>query len=42
MLERVGLADRAKDEVETFSGGMERRVELAKGLLHHPVRPAAR
>ena len=36
ILERVGLADRASDEVEKFSGGMERRVELAKGLLHHP------
>jgi ABC-2 type transport system ATP-binding protein len=36
ILERVGLADRASDAVETFSGGMERRVELAKGLLHHP------
>lgn len=36
MLQRVGLADRAKDKVETFSGGMQRRVELAKGLMHHP------
>jgi ABC-2 type transport system ATP-binding protein len=36
MLSRVGLADRAKERVETFSGGMQRRVELAKGLLHHP------
>jgi ABC-2 type transport system ATP-binding protein len=36
VLSRVGLADRAKDLVETFSGGMQRRVELAKGLLHHP------
>ena len=36
ILERVGLADRASDEVEKFSGGMERRVELAKGLLHRP------
>src|SRR4030095_15635452 len=36
ILERVGLADRAGDEVKKFSGGMERRVELAKGLLHHP------
>jgi ABC-2 type transport system ATP-binding protein len=35
-LERVGLADRAKDRVETFSGGQQRRVELAKGLLHDP------
>ena len=37
MLARVGLADRAKESVETFSGGMQRRLELAKGLLHHPA-----
>jgi len=36
MLGRVALGDRADDKVETFSGGMQRRVELAKGLLHHP------
>ncbi|HEY6270407.1 MAG TPA: ABC transporter ATP-binding protein [Terriglobales bacterium] len=36
MLDRVGLAERAKDRVETFSGGMQRRVELAKGLMHNP------
>lgn len=36
MLGRVALADRANELVETFSGGMLRRVELAKGLLHHP------
>lgn len=36
MLQRVGLADRAKEKAETFSGGMQRRLELAKGLLHHP------
>ncbi len=36
ILTRVGLLDRAKDQVETFSGGMQRRIELAKGLLHHP------
>ena len=36
MLGRVGLADRAKAKAETFSGGMQRRLELAKGLLHHP------
>ena len=36
ILNRVGLADRAKEYVETFSGGMQRRIELAKGLLHHP------
>src|SRR5215469_3523387 len=36
ILERVGLSDRAKDQAETFSGGMQRRLELAKGLLHGP------
>jgi ABC-2 type transport system ATP-binding protein len=36
MLTRVGLADRARDRVETFSGGMKRRVEVAKGLTHGP------
>src|SRR4051812_13140000 len=36
MLERVGLTDRAKKKAETFSGGMQRRLELAKGLLHGP------
>jgi len=36
MLERVALADRANEKAETFSGGMQRRLELAKGLLHRP------
>lgn len=36
ILGRVGLADRADDNAETFSGGMQRRLELAKGLLHGP------
>src|SRR6202142_3042429 len=36
ILGRVGLTDRAKDKAETFSGGMQRRLELAKGLLHGP------
>jgi ABC-2 type transport system ATP-binding protein len=36
MLDRVSLSDRAKDLAETFSGGMQRRLELAKGLLHRP------
>jgi ABC-2 type transport system ATP-binding protein len=36
VLERVGLSERAQDRVETFSGGMQRRLELAKGLLHAP------
>ena len=37
VLRRVGLSDRAKDYVETLSGGMQRRVELAKGLIHSPA-----
>jgi ABC-2 type transport system ATP-binding protein len=36
MLERFRLTDRLRDRVETLSGGLRRRVELAKGLLHHP------
>ncbi|HKD92290.1 MAG TPA: ATP-binding cassette domain-containing protein [Terriglobales bacterium] len=36
MLERVGLRGRAHDRAETFSGGMQRRLELARGLLHRP------
>jgi ABC-2 type transport system ATP-binding protein len=37
VLRRVGLSDRARDFVETLSGGMQRRVELAKGLIHSPA-----
>jgi ABC-2 type transport system ATP-binding protein len=36
VLSRVGLLDRIRDSVETLSGGMQRRVELAKGLIHSP------
>ncbi|HEX3986859.1 MAG TPA: ABC transporter ATP-binding protein [Acidobacteriaceae bacterium] len=36
VLTRVGLLDRAGDLVETLSGGQQRRVELAKGLIHSP------
>ncbi|HET9217047.1 MAG TPA: ABC transporter ATP-binding protein [Terriglobia bacterium] len=36
MMERLAVADRARDLVETLSGGLARRVELAKGLLHRP------
>jgi ABC-2 type transport system ATP-binding protein len=36
LLAAVGLTDRACDRVETLSGGMRRRVELAKCLLHRP------
>jgi ABC-2 type transport system ATP-binding protein len=35
-LDLVGLADRARDAVRTFSGGMKRRLNLAAGLLHDP------
>src|SRR4029453_3768843 len=34
--ELVELADRLKDKVKTFSGGMKRRLNLAAGLLHDP------
>src|SRR5207302_695200 len=36
LLQRVGLSDRAGDLVEKLSGGMQRRVELAKAFLHDP------
>jgi len=36
MLERMGLNSRADDLVETLSGGLQRRTELAKALLHEP------
>ncbi|MBI4537375.1 MAG: ABC transporter ATP-binding protein [candidate division NC10 bacterium] len=36
LLGRLGLADRARDGVETLSGGLQRRVELAKALVHQP------
>ncbi len=36
MLSRLGLQDRAKDMTGKLSGGLKRRVELAKGLLHGP------
>jgi ABC-2 type transport system ATP-binding protein len=36
VLGKVGLADRQKDRVETLSGGLRRRADLAKGLLHAP------
>ena len=36
LLAFVGLADRAGSLVQTFSGGMKRRLEIARGLLHQP------
>jgi len=36
LLELVHLSDRRKSLVGTLSGGMRRRVELARGLVHHP------
>lgn len=35
-LETVGLTDRQKDRIETFSGGMKRRINIAASLLHQP------
>jgi ABC-2 type transport system ATP-binding protein len=35
-LDLVGLADRGKDRIGTYSGGMKRRANMAAGLLHHP------
>ncbi len=36
MLEIVQLTDRADDFVKNYSGGMKRRLEIARGLLHYP------
>lgn len=36
LLERFGVADRAKERVERLSGGLQRRVEIAKAVLHSP------
>ena len=37
LLQRFGLADRANELTETLSGGLRRRVEIARGLLHKPT-----
>jgi len=36
LLERLGLGDRAEEPVERLSGGLRRRVEIAKALVHEP------
>ena len=36
VLEIIGLSERAKDKVETFSGGMKRRVNIGAAILHRP------
>ena len=36
VLAMVGLEDRAESQVRTFSGGMKRRLEIARGVMHHP------
>ncbi len=36
ILEQIGLTDRAKSRVRTYSGGMKRRLNIGVGLLHQP------
>ncbi|MFZ3070687.1 MAG: ATP-binding cassette domain-containing protein [Anaerolineaceae bacterium] len=36
VLEQIGLKDRAKEHIKTYSGGMKRRVNIGVGLLHKP------
>jgi ABC-2 type transport system ATP-binding protein len=36
VLKLVGLEERKNDQVKKYSGGMRRRLEIARGLLHHP------
>lgn len=36
VLSMVDLTDKADEKVQSFSGGMKRRLEIARGLLHHP------
>ena len=36
VLEQIGLVEKAKNQVKTYSGGMKRRVNIGVGLLHKP------
>jgi len=36
VLNLVGLEEKANKIVKTYSGGMKRRLEIARGLMHHP------
>ncbi|MCI3197403.1 ABC transporter ATP-binding protein [Bacillus sp. HU-1818] len=36
VLEYVGLTERAKDKIQTFSGGMKRRINIGAALMHRP------
>ena len=36
VLEQIGLSDKARARIKTFSGGMKRRVNIGVGLLHKP------
>ncbi len=36
VLEQIGLTDKAKQRIKTYSGGMKRRVNIGVGLLHKP------
>ncbi len=37
ILARIGLTERANDRIDTYSGGMKRRVNIGAGLLHKPA-----